>query len=109
MTPEAAAVTETLPAPTKSANNAGDPCTIVIFGASGDLAARKLIPALYEIASQKAHPRHFAVIGFARTPKSDDAFREVAADAVRKSSGGSSKPDEDTVRNFAQSFAYVAG
>jgi glucose-6-phosphate 1-dehydrogenase len=109
MTPEAAAVAETLPAPTKSANNAGDPCTIVIFGASGDLAARKLIPALYEIASQKAHPRHFAVIGFARTPKSDDAFREVAADAVRKSNSGSSKPDDDAVRHFAQSFAYVAG
>src|ERR1700719_2551694 len=68
-------------------SRAATSCTIVIFGASGDLTKRKLIPALYEIASQKPAPR-FAVIGFARTPTSDDAFRKTAAEAA--GSNGSS-------------------
>jgi glucose-6-phosphate 1-dehydrogenase len=108
MTPEITELAEALPAASRGANGTGDPCTIVIFGASGDLASRKLIPALYELASQKSSPRRFAVIGFARTNKSDDDFRAIAADAVRKGSG-SAKPDEDTVRKFARTFAYVAG
>jgi hypothetical protein len=43
-----------------------DPCTIVIFGASGDLTSRKLIPALYQLFKQKQMPPDFRVIGFAR-------------------------------------------
>src|ERR1700680_4649000 len=72
-------------------------CTIVIFGASGDLTKRKLIPALYEIARQKPPTPRFAVIGFARTATSDDAFRKTAAEAVGKngssgSAGGATGP-----------------
>src|ERR1700694_5603067 len=59
-------------------------CTIVIFGASGDLTKRKLIPALYEIATQKPPTPRFAVIGFARTPTNDDACRKTAAEAAGK-------------------------
>ena len=43
-----------------------EPCTIVIFGASGDLTARKLIPALYHLYKEKSLPSPFRVVGFAR-------------------------------------------
>jgi glucose-6-phosphate 1-dehydrogenase len=86
-----------------------DSCTIVIFGASGDLTRRKLIPALFELASQKSSTPRFAVIGFARTPTSDDAFRESAAEAVRKNGDASLPIDDQKLRAFAQSFTYVAG
>jgi glucose-6-phosphate 1-dehydrogenase len=85
-----------------------DPCAIVIFGASGDLARRKLIPALFELAAQQCLARHFAIIGFARTPMSDDSFRDAAAEAVRKNSAGSAL-DEGKLRDFLQWFTYVAG
>ena len=88
--------------------SAADPCTIVIFGASGDLTRRKLIPALYELACHKSLARRFAIIGFARSAMSDDAFRASAAESVRKF-GESGPVDEEELRSFAQSFAYVAG
>src|SRR5713226_4264918 len=51
-------------------------CAFVIFGASGDLTRRKLIPALYNLACQKLLPHGFAIIGFAVTPMTDESFRE---------------------------------
>lgn len=85
-----------------------DPCTIVIFGASGDLTRRKLIPALWELAACRSLARRFAIVGFARSEISDTAFQDAAADAVRKNDGGC-VIKEDDLRSFAQSFAYVAG
>ena len=52
------------------------PCSIVIFGATGDLTHRKLIPALYNLAADGELPPAVAIIGFARRPKSDDDFRQ---------------------------------
>ncbi|HTX93030.1 MAG TPA: hypothetical protein VMC09_17590, partial [Anaerolineales bacterium] len=52
------------------------PCALVIFGASGDLTRRKLFPALYALASDNLLPESFAVVGFARREKTDEAFRE---------------------------------
>ncbi|HKB15032.1 MAG TPA: glucose-6-phosphate dehydrogenase, partial [Planctomycetota bacterium] len=52
-----------------------DPCTLVLFGASGDLAHRKVVPALYELARAGALPEPFAVVGFARTPLAPERFR----------------------------------
>src|SRR5260221_6412678 len=60
-------------------------CAFVIFGASGDLTGRKLIPALYNLACQKLLPPGFAVIGFAVTPMDDASFRESMRDWVSKS------------------------
>jgi len=91
----------------RSSATAAEPCTIVIFGASGDLTRRKLIPALYELASQKCLARRFAIIGFARSPMSDEAFQASTAEAVRKF--GSGPVDEHELRCFAESFAYVSG
>src|SRR5579884_2330704 len=62
-----------------------DPCTFVIFGASGDLTGRKLIPALYNLHCQDLLPPGFAVIGYAVSPMDDAAFREEARRRVRES------------------------
>ncbi|MFL6004646.1 MAG: glucose-6-phosphate dehydrogenase, partial [Gaiellaceae bacterium] len=61
-----------------------DPCTLVIFGASGDLTKRKLFPALYSLAFRRLLPEKFAVVGIARTEESDDEFRERMKEAVQK-------------------------
>ncbi|MDP9283901.1 MAG: glucose-6-phosphate dehydrogenase [Actinomycetota bacterium] len=59
-----------------------DPCILVIFGASGDLTSKKLMPALYELATRKLLPEHFAVVGAARSEESDDEFRDRMKQAV---------------------------
>ena len=80
------------------------PCAIVIFGATGDLTHRKLVPALYNIAADGEMPPAVAVVGFARRPKSDDEFRQEMEEATRKFS-------RQTVRDeiwdgFAKSLFY---
>ena len=52
-----------------------EPCTIVIFGASGDLTLRKLIPALYQLFKDKQTPPEFRIVGFARRDKTDESWR----------------------------------
>ena len=52
------------------------PCQIVIFGASGDLTARKLVPSLFDLFCSGSLPGHFQIIGCARTKMSQDQFRE---------------------------------
>src|ERR1044071_1448652 len=58
------------------------PCSIVIFGASGDLTARKLIPALYHLHKEKQMPPDFRIIGFARREKTDSSWREEVRQAL---------------------------
>ena len=58
------------------------PCTVVIFGASGDLAKRKLIPALYRLVQERLLPAEFAIVGLARTQMSDEEFREKMKESV---------------------------
>src|SRR5438270_3128872 len=60
------------------------PCSVVIFGASGDLTYRKLIPALYNIAADGDLPAAVTIMGFARREKSDDQFRQELEEALRK-------------------------
>ena len=62
--------------------NTVTPCIMIIFGATGDLTARKLFPALYNLSLDGQLPNHFACVGFARRPKSNEAFREEMHDAV---------------------------
>ena len=61
-----------------------DPVTIVIFGASGDLTHRKLIPALYAAYQQKLLPEHFSIIGFARRDYNSELFRSMMSESVNK-------------------------
>lgn len=60
------------------------PCALVLFGATGDLTRRKLIPALYSLETQNLLPDRFAIIAYARRPKDDGQFREDVRDAIRQ-------------------------
>src|SRR5882762_5480061 len=60
-----------------------EPCTVVLFGASGDLARRKVIPAMYDLAIHNALGPRYVIVGFARTPMSEDAFRTTLGDAAK--------------------------
>jgi glucose-6-phosphate 1-dehydrogenase len=82
-----------------------DPCILVIFGATGDLTARKLIPALYNLRREGQLPAHFACVGFARRPKSHDDFRNEMHEAVNKFSR--EKPvDEELWNHFKEQLFY---
>ncbi len=67
---------------------AKDPVTLVIFGASGDLSKRKLIPALYHLQETGFLPERYAILGFSRTEMTDEAFRESMFQEVKKQVDG---------------------
>jgi glucose-6-phosphate 1-dehydrogenase len=66
--------------------SAPEPCALVIFGATGDLTHRKLVPAIYNLAHEGQLPASFAVIGFARRPKTHEQFRAELREAVTEHS-----------------------
>ncbi len=68
------------------ARSAPEPCALVIFGATGDLTHRKLVPAIYNLAHEGQLPPSFAVVGFARRPKTHEQFRAELRDAVAQHS-----------------------
>src|SRR4030095_3288122 len=67
-----------------SARPVPQPCSIVIFGATGDLTHRKLVPALYNLAADGELPPGVVIVGFARRDKSDDEFRRDLEEFTRK-------------------------
>src|SRR5271165_3549043 len=60
-----------------------EPCTVVLFGASGDLAKRKVLPAMYDLAQHNSLGERYGIVGFARTPMTNESFRSVAGDAAK--------------------------
>jgi glucose-6-phosphate 1-dehydrogenase len=81
-------------------------CAIVIFGASGDLAHRKLIPALYELALQGLLNEHSYIVGYSRSAVSDDQYRAQCREAVEKHAR--SQPiNPDTWRKLQERIYYV--
>ncbi|MFB3904534.1 MAG: glucose-6-phosphate dehydrogenase [Acidobacteriota bacterium] len=82
-----------------------EPCTLVIFGASGDLTRRELMPALYQLFSIGLLPDPFAVIGFARRPWTDDAFRGEMYAAV----AARGNQESDGWAAFSRHLFYVRG
>ncbi len=93
-------ISETHPAP---------PCSIVILGASGDLARRKLLPALYNLehCGQGLLPNESAIVGFARTPMSTEEFRTSAREAVTTYSR--LKVEEKCWSSFQDKLDYMGG
>ncbi|MDB6138387.1 MAG: glucose-6-phosphate 1-dehydrogenase, partial [Verrucomicrobiaceae bacterium] len=81
-----------------------EPCTMVIFGATGDLTNRKLIPALYNLAASGDLPTQFKVVGFARREKSDEEFRTELEEGNKKFSRQGHS--EELWGSFAQSIHY---
>lgn len=87
--------------PKKSAQ----PCVMVIFGATGDLTGRKLIPALYNLENDGELPAHFACVGFARRPKTNEDFRKEMVENVSKFSR--TKPiNEEMLQQFSNQLYY---
>jgi glucose-6-phosphate 1-dehydrogenase len=82
------------------------PCGIVIFGASGDLAHRKLFPSLFSIFREKSLPAQFFVLGFARTPMNDYQFREKVRAAVEGAFPGG---DMLLIADFVSHCFYSSG
>ncbi len=108
MTPNRLEVATAAEPAKKSSISPADPCTIVIFGASGDLARRKLVPALYSLAAQNCLAMRFAIIGFARTAMTDEAFQQSAVESVKKF-GDAGAAQQKECAEFAKSLAYVSG
>lgn len=84
------------------------PCVLIIFGATGDLTARKLIPALYNLMQEGLLPLNFACVAFARREKTDEQFRAEAYEAVKKFSRIKPKSDEEWNRFAACLFYHQA-
>ncbi|MCE7986562.1 MAG: glucose-6-phosphate dehydrogenase [Caldilinea sp. CFX5] len=82
------------------------PTTIVIFGASGDLTRRKLMPALYNSFCKQRLPEKLWIVGFARRPWDDAAFRKPLQSGVQEFS---SSYEEDSWRAFAERLRYFQG
>lgn len=88
-----------------TAGKTAAPCIMVIFGATGDLTGRRLVPALYNLARDGQLPAHFACVGFARRDKSHDDFRSEMEQATGKNSR--TKPvDNDLWKNFREQVFY---
>ena len=60
-----------------------EPCSVILFGASGDLAKRKVIPAMYDLAQHNSLGERYAIVGFARTPMTDESFRATIGEAAK--------------------------
>ncbi len=83
------------------------PTTLVIFGATGDLSRRKLLPALYNLAHEGALPERFNLVGVSRKPISDEDFGSECEQAIREFSRR--EPSEDVLKGLLANVRYVAG
>jgi glucose-6-phosphate 1-dehydrogenase len=83
------------------------PTTLVIFGATGDLARRKLLPALYNLAHEGALPERFHLVGVSRKEKEDEDYRGECEQAIRRFSRRT--PDEDVLNSLLDNVRYVPG
>src|SRR5450631_497801 len=89
------------------AGRPGDPCVMVIFGASGDLTKRKLIPALYNLAKDNLLSKEFAVIGFARNEMTSQQFRDMLSTEIAQFA--TTTVDPELWRWFSERIYYVSG
>jgi glucose-6-phosphate 1-dehydrogenase len=86
--------------------NSPEPCVMVIFGATGDLTHRKLLPALYNLALEHPLPAGFSVVAFARRPYTTDEYRQQALESINQYSR--QKPVNPQVwENFAAGIHYL--
>ncbi|MFD6063208.1 glucose-6-phosphate dehydrogenase [Rhodococcus wratislaviensis] len=83
------------------------PCALVIFGVTGDLARRKLMPAIYDLANRGLLPPGFALVGFARRDWSDEDFGKIVHDAVRDHSRTPFR--EDVWERLSEGLRFVKG
>src|SRR6202047_4001048 len=89
------------------AGRRGDPCVMVIFGASGDLTKRKLIPALYNLAKDNLLSKDFALVGVARNEMNTEEFRDM----INKEIGdfATTKLDPQQWEWLSKRIHYISG
>jgi glucose-6-phosphate 1-dehydrogenase len=85
-----------------------DPCTVILFGASGDLAKRKVIPAMYDLAQHDSLGERYTIVGFARTPMTDESFRTTIGEAA-KTISEVGPIDPAKWKDFSSNLYYSAG
>jgi glucose-6-phosphate 1-dehydrogenase len=83
------------------------PCSLVLFGVTGDLARKKIMPALYDLANRGLLPPTFSLVGFARRDWSDEDFAKIVQDCVRDHARTPFHPE--VWRNLAEGFRFVTG
>ncbi len=90
------------------------PCAMVVFGASGDLTSRLLVPALYNLSRTRLIPENFALIGVARSEATSESWRNHLCEKLKSYAGKSSefnggRIDEEAWSRLADKMSYVAG
>src|SRR5207302_7141540 len=99
-------ITATIPTPAAvQPERVPDPCIVVIFGASGDLTKRKLLPALFHLEQSGLLPKDFAVVGVARRSLEQTFAQDMKEGIV---SGGDVAPDEPKLDEFVSRISYHA-
>src|SRR5688572_4347088 len=88
-------------------NRIAGPCSLIIFGVTGDLARKKLMPAVYDLANRGLLPPGFSLVGFARREWATQDFGKQVRDAVRENARTPFR--EATWRQLAQGFRFVPG
>ena len=83
------------------------PTTLVVFGATGDLAKRKLLPAIYNLGHEGALPERFNLVGVSRGDMTHEQFRELAIESI--TSFSRRPPDRDVLEHLLEDVRYVAG
>jgi glucose-6-phosphate 1-dehydrogenase len=83
------------------------PCSLVIFGVTGDLARKKLLPAVYDLANRGLLPPGFSLVGFARRDWEDQDFAQIVHDAVEQYARTPFRPE--VWRQLAEGFRFVSG
>jgi glucose-6-phosphate 1-dehydrogenase len=83
------------------------PCSLVLFGVTGDLARNKILPAIYDLANRGLLPPSFSLVGFARRDWTDDEFADVVRESVRAHARTPFR--NDVWRSLAEGIRFVAG
>src|ERR1700694_1317043 len=91
-----------------AANRITDPCNVVFFGATGDLMKRMLMPAMWNLRLEDILPANYGIVGFSRSPHTDEDFREIMHQSIEQFSR-SGPPTEPLWSDFAKHLSYVPG
>jgi len=111
----AASTMQVVECPSRCEAKPGDPCAMVIFGATGDLTRRLVVPALYNLARTKLLPEQFSLIGVARSERSTESWREHLHDMLKSFVGktgaefNTDHVDEAAWQKLAAKMTYVEG
>src|SRR5277367_4174943 len=94
--------------PSKYGTGTAEPTTVVLFGASGDLAKRKVIPALFDLAQHNSLGPSYAIVGFSRTAMTDESFRTTISEAA-KTISEVGPIDPEKWKQFSENLYYSTG